>query len=119
MIAAVLRNLMSNAVKFTPEDGSITILTAIEGSNVHLGVSDTGIGMPPEEVDKIFTLESVKSLSGTDGETGTGLGLQVCKDFVEQLGGKISINSKPGEGTEFQVTLPISGPETPDPDSAR
>ncbi|MBT5159431.1 MAG: PAS domain-containing protein [Alphaproteobacteria bacterium] len=112
MIAAVFRNLMSNAVKFTPEGGSITIMTAIDGPQAVMGVSDTGIGMPPEEVEKAFTLERVKSLSGTDGETGTGLGLQVCRDFVEQLGGNISISSKQGEGAEFRVLLPVSGPET-------
>jgi signal transduction histidine kinase len=116
MIAAVLRNLMSNAVKFTPEGGSITIMTAIEEGQIIFGISDTGRGMPQEEVDKFFTLENVKSLSGTGGETGTGLGLQVCKDFVEQLGGNISIRSKPGEGTEFKVILPVSGPENPGSD---
>jgi signal transduction histidine kinase len=113
MIAAVVRNLTANAIKFTPEGGRITLELATEETQAVIKVADTGTGMPEEQVKYIFSLEGVNSTTGTGGETGTGLGLQVCKDFVEQLGGSISIISKPGEGTSFRVALPLSGPNEP------
>ena len=111
MIAAVLRNLLSNAVKFTPEGGTIALSAALDGRDFILGVTDTGIGMPPDQLEKLFSLENLNTLNGTLGEIGTGLGLQVCKDFVETLGGTISIDSKPAEGTSFRVVLPVAGPD--------
>jgi signal transduction histidine kinase len=111
MIAAVLRNLVSNAVKFTPRDGTVVLSTVNEGDQAVIGVTDTGIGIPADQIGKVFSLEKTESLAGTQGETGTGLGLRVCKDFVEQLGGTISIDSKPGAGTGFRVVLPVAGPD--------
>ena len=74
-------------------------------------VSDTGVGLSKEQTDKVFALDQKASTIGTAGERGTGLGLPLCKEMIERFGGKIWIESVPGEGTQFHFTLPIE-PET-------
>ncbi len=102
----VLRNLTSNAIKFTDKGGSITI-SAKPGSNAdaEISVRDTGIGIKPEKLDSLFKLGQSRSSDGTDGEKGTGLGLILCKEFIEKNGGQISVNSAVGEGTTFTLFL--------------
>lgn len=108
MIATVVRNLVSNALKFTLVGGEIEVggkANTID-KEVSLWVRDSGLGIPPEKMAAIFEAGKNKSVMGTDGETGTGLGLVICKDFVEKNGGSISVESKLGKGTEFTITLP-------------
>jgi two-component system sensor histidine kinase/response regulator len=107
-IAIVLQNLLSNAIKFTPKNGFITISlteTNIETGFVTIQVSDTGVGMEAEKLQKLFNTDSHFSTKGTEDEKGTGLGLLLCKEFVENNGGKITVASQKGEGTTFSFTV--------------
>ena len=108
MLSNILRNLITNAIKFTPQDGSIILSTKSDNSMIEITVSDTGVGMDTETQQKLFNIAGVDSQDGTDGEKGTGLGLILCKEFVEKHGGKIWVKSKLGKGSDFKFTLPIS-----------
>jgi PAS domain S-box-containing protein len=107
MLKTVLRNLVSNAIKFTNSGGSININAKENSVNVTISVSDNGIGIAPADLIKLFDISEVISTKGTAKETGTGLGLLLCKEFVEKHGGKIWIESISGKGSEFKFTLPI------------
>ncbi|MBK6345923.1 MAG: PAS domain S-box protein [Bacteroidales bacterium] len=110
MIHAVIRNLTSNAIKFTPENGSVEITArSIPGNLAEIAVSDTGIGIDPCNIKKLFRVETQHSTKGTRGETGTGLGLILCKEFIERNGGSIRVESEPGKGSRFIFTLPLAG----------
>jgi signal transduction histidine kinase len=111
MIQTVIRNLISNSLKFTPSGGKIEISSSTEYEVVKVTVSDTGVGIPAEQADKIFALDQKTSTNGTAGETGTGLGLPLCKEMIEQNGGKIWVESTPGEGSQFHFTLPTEQKE--------
>jgi signal transduction histidine kinase len=113
MVAAVLRNLLSNAVKFTPRGGGITVKAAPEGGMVRLSVTDTGVGMAPEELSRLFRIDVHFSRKGTEAESGNGLGLIVCREFVEKNGGRIQARSAPGEGSRFSFTLPSAASPRP------
>jgi signal transduction histidine kinase len=102
----VLRNLLSNAIKFTPEGGNITIYADQWKDHIELGVSDNGVGMTTQELDKIFDISSKHSTMGTNKEKGTGLGLILCKEFVERNQGTITAESQKHKGTTFKITLP-------------
>ncbi len=106
MAETVVRNLLSNAVKFTPEGGSVQVATRDNGTRVEIAVSDTGVGIGPEDCKKIFRIDSQHTTPGTAGERGTGLGLVLCREFVEQNGGTIRVESKEGTGSTFYVSLP-------------
>ena len=107
MLAGIIRNLVSNAVKFTPKGGSILISARSGNSNlVHISVKDSGIGMNKNMLDNLFCLDVNTKRSGTDGEYSTGLGLILCKDFIEKHGGKLWIDSEEGKGSTFHLTLP-------------
>jgi signal transduction histidine kinase len=105
MIQSVLRNLINNAVKFTPVGGTITITGKSENNSVTISISDSGSGIPQANRDRIFTLESVTT-PGTKDEAGTGLGLFLCKEFVERNKGKIWYETVEGQGTTFYFSLP-------------
>ncbi len=106
-IKTILRNLVSNALKFTKDGGKVTIAAkAHEEKYIQLTVTDTGVGMPEEVVEKIFRIDTKHSTQGTKGETGTGLGLVLCKEFAEKNGGSISVESIVDLGTTFKVILP-------------
>jgi signal transduction histidine kinase len=105
MINTVIRNLIANAIKFT-ETGSITIDAVQNDSETKVSIIDTGVGISVEKQGKIFDVMSSKSTQGTKGETGTGLGLIICKEFIEKHGGAISVSSEPGKGAVFYFTIP-------------
>src|SRR5664280_261297 len=107
MFKAVLRNLVSNAIKFTNPGGTISITAKQMNSNITISVSDNGIGIAPLNLMKLFEMAKVSTTKGTAEETGTGLGLLLCKEFVEKHGGKIWVESEVGKGSDFKFTLPI------------
>jgi signal transduction histidine kinase len=108
MLKTVLRNLVSNAIKFTNNGGAVNISAVENSGNVIISVSDNGIGIAPEDLVKLFDLSQVITTKGTAKETGTGLGLFLCKEFVEKHGGKIWVESEAGKGSDFKFTLPLS-----------
>lgn len=105
MIKLVLRNLVSNAIKFCTAGDSIYIKAEVEPGAVRVSVRDTGCGMNEENLRRLFILPSL-SVKGTKDEIGTGLGLALCREFVEKLNGKIQATSKEGEGSCFEFTVP-------------
>lgn len=105
MIFTVLRNLMSNALKFTESGGTVKISGSESGDKVKISVSDTGVGMSAEDRDKLFRLDEFHTTSGTEGEAGTGLGLIVCREFILIHGGDIEVESEKGKGSTFSFTL--------------
>jgi len=105
MINLVLRNLLSNAIKFTPESGHISVGFKEGGSFVEVYVKDSGAGMGVETINKI-SQNNYYSTKGTASESGTGLGLMLCKEFLAKNGGHLHINSKPGEGSVFSFIMP-------------
>ncbi|QIA07037.1 ligand-binding sensor domain-containing protein [Draconibacterium halophilum] len=109
MFSAIIRNLLANAIKFTHKDGEITVHITRENGWCVIKVKDYGIGISKENLDKIFTIENNVSSRGTGGEKGTGLGLVICKEFIERHGGQISVSSEVGKGSEFIFTLPLNG----------
>lgn len=107
-VTTVVRNLLSNAIKFTPEGGAINMNIEKEKAFVKVSISDTGVGMSPEVMDKLFRIDSKHSTKGTANEKGTGLGLILCKDFIEKNGGQIGVSSEINKGSVFYFTLPLS-----------
>lgn len=116
VIKLIIRNLISNAIKFTQPMGKIIVTAYKEKSRYFVSIEDNGVGMPKEKADKIFELSNNKSSYGTAGEKGTGLGLLICKEFVERSGGKIWVLSEVEKGTKFLFTIPVnkSNAKTPD-----
>jgi len=108
MLSTVLRNLVSNAVKFTESGGSVKVSAKIEEEYVKLSVLDTGIGIRESVQRKMFSLAESYTEKGTADEKGTGLGLVICKDLVEVHGGEISLQSTPGKGTVISFTIPVA-----------
>jgi signal transduction histidine kinase len=106
LLSAVLRNLISNSIKFTPEGGTITISLSSHYGDPMISVQDTGVGMSPEQANKLFSLNEHTTSLGTAKEHGTGLGLILCKEFVEKHGGSIMVKSTPNNGSTFSFTLP-------------
>jgi signal transduction histidine kinase/ligand-binding sensor domain-containing protein len=106
MLYVLLRNLVSNAMKFTPEGKSISIGAVHNKQGVEIKIKDEGVGMSEEEIGKIFMLDNPQVKRGTSSERGTGLGLLLCKKFIEANNGKLKIYSKEGHGSEFIVILP-------------
>ncbi len=111
MFHTILRNLVSNAIKFTSKGGSVTVRCCENGELVEFCVQDTGTGMPLEKVAQLFDPERTLSTVGTAKETGTGLGLLLCKEFVEKNGGAIRVESEEGKGSEFCFSLPRENPQ--------
>ncbi|MFH0736235.1 MAG: ATP-binding protein [bacterium] len=106
MLKSVIQNLINNSIKFTPEDGKITILVSERDGFHEISVLDTGVGISRENCSKIFSFETLNTTKSTNGEKGTGLGLLICKEFIERTDGKIWVNSELGRGTEFTFTIP-------------
>jgi signal transduction histidine kinase len=107
MVYTVLRNLMSNALKFIPKGGGHIEMSAQQkDTTIEVAVSDTGVGIPKEDLSKLFRIDIRYSHAGTDGEEGTGLGLILCKELVKKNRGTIGAESTVGQGTTFRFTLP-------------
>jgi signal transduction histidine kinase len=112
-IQTVLRNLISNAIKFTQHYGEISVKAQMDAGLVRISVSDNGSGMTKEMQKKLFRVDAVNSTPGTDGEKGSGFGLLLCKDLIERNGGTIWLESDKGKGSTFHFTLNVySGEET-------
>lgn len=107
MFDAVIRNLVSNALKFTPDGKTVVVTANTVGNFVEISVSDTGLGMKPDIVSKLFKLDQHVTTLGTTGEKGSGLGLILCKELVEKNGGKIGVESELNIGSRFFFTLPV------------
>ena len=108
MLNTILRNLISNAIKYSHEQGVITISTLINNEKVEIRISDTGVGMSKETLNGIFAIDTTTTTAGTANEKGTGLGLVLCKELIEVQGGSISVQSEKGLGSEFCITLPLA-----------
>ncbi|MCP5497770.1 MAG: HAMP domain-containing histidine kinase, partial [Leptospiraceae bacterium] len=109
MVTTTIRNLISNAIKFTKENGNINVYMEEQDDQITMIVSDTGIGIKKDNIKKLFQIDAGYSTKGTASETGTGLGLILCKEFVEKHGGKIWVESEEGKGSLFKFTLPRGG----------
>ena len=108
MLNTILRNIISNAIKFTGNGGIIHIYAEQNNSEVTISVSDNGTGISPEIISNLFDITKMHSSKGTANEKGTGLGLLICKTFVEKHGGWIWVESELGKGSAFKFTLPIN-----------
>ncbi|MFH0735912.1 MAG: HAMP domain-containing sensor histidine kinase [bacterium] len=108
MIDTIIRNLISNAIKFTNENGTIIIKIVENNNHVYLSIQDTGVGIPKNKIDKLFSLKENNSTRGTKNEKGTGLGLILCREFIEINGGKLITESTLGIGSTFTINIPKS-----------
>jgi len=107
MINLVVRNLVTNAIKFTGNGGLITISILLKDRFVEVTVADNGVGISDDLVDKLFIDNCFHSTYGTNREKGSGLGLALCKNFVERNGGTIRVESVLGDGSKFIFTVPL------------
>lgn len=107
-VRTILRNLVSNGIKFTKENGSVAISAYQKDNFVQVSVQDSGVGIGQENIDKLFRIDKNYTTQGTNKERGTGLGLILCKELVEKNGGKIWVESEFGKGTKFNFTLPAA-----------
>lgn len=106
MLRTILRNLISNAIKFTHENGQIILRAEQQDTDMIITVSDNGIGMSQEVVSRLWQIAELYTSPGTKGEKGTGLGLMLCKEFVEKHHGRIWVESEVGKGSDFKIALP-------------
>ena len=112
MVLSVLRNLITNAIKFTDEHGTVNVSLEYDGDEVLVTVEDTGIGISEQHAKHIFALDQKTSTPGTAGETGTGLGLPLSKEMVEKNGGRIWVEQTSDQGSTFAFTLPAINPNS-------
>ena len=112
LVNTILRNLLTNAIKFTYSGGKVVLSTEKKKEFLEISVSDTGVGIEPGNIDKIFKIDSKFSNLGTEKEKGTGLGLILCKEFVEKQGGTIWVESKLEKGSKFTFRLPLGKNDT-------
>ncbi|MFO8021098.1 MAG: HAMP domain-containing sensor histidine kinase, partial [Perlabentimonas sp.] len=108
MLLTIIRNLLSNAVKFTFDNGTIKIYTQISEGVCKLSISDNGVGISEENLEKLFKVDKDVRTYGTRNEKGSGIGLLLCKEFAELNGGTIVVESKPNEGSTFAITLMLA-----------
>lgn len=114
MTSTIIRNLVSNALKYTNEDGKILISSKSLDNFFMVKITDNGVGITKDRINKLFKIAETESTLGTQKEKGTGLGLILCKEFVEKNSGEIWVESKPNMGTTFSFTLPINSIEAKD-----
>ena len=107
MLDAILRNLISNAIKFTHQEGEIVISVDPESENCKITVADNGVGIKKDAIDKLFRIDASHKTTGTNQEIGTGLGLLLCKEFIDKHNTKIWVESEVGKGSKFYFTIPL------------
>ena len=107
MLDTIIRNLVSNAIKFTAENKQIFIGSSVKNNECIIEVKDEGVGIAPENISKLFRVDQKVSTEGTNNEKGTGIGLVLCKEFVDKHNGKIYVESTLGKGSTFYVALPL------------
>ena len=112
-VIQVLTNLVANAIKFTPAGGAVEVTAGVDGDRMRVTVRDTGVGIPANELSKLFQRFSQLDMSVTRQSGGTGLGLSICKALVEAHGGEIGVTSEPGTGSTFWFALPLQRQATP------
>ena len=108
MLSTVIRNLVSNAIKFSDLEKTITVSAVVVDECIEIRIKDQGMGMSKETINKLFKIDQHLTQPGTAGETGTGLGLIICNEFVQKNNGTIRVDSKPGEGSTFIISLPFN-----------
>lgn len=108
MIYTILRNLLTNALKYTHRNGEIHVRIEEEKNFCILSIKDTGIGIPAEKIKSVFSIDTVHKTKGTDQEPGTGLGLILCNELIKKHGGRIEVESEAGKGSLFRVFIPLS-----------
>ncbi|MBM3435819.1 MAG: PAS domain S-box protein, partial [Bacteroidetes bacterium] len=113
MVKAVIRNLLTNAIKFTYNGGRVEVSTKNTGKFIEVCFADTGKGSEPENLERLFRIDDQYKTPGTVNEEGSGLGLILCKEFIEKNGGKIWVESEPGTGSRFKFTLQAENPAEP------
>jgi len=112
ILQTVLRNLVSNAIKFTPEGGKVILSAKVDDDKkIEISIRDTGIGMSKAMVDNLFRVDVKTNRLGTNNEPSSGLGLLLCKEFIEKYGGKLWVESEEGKGSTFYFTIPLHVPE--------
>lgn len=111
MLMTILRNLISNSIKFTHSEGRIDILTVRNQEFIEITISDNGVGMNEGKRNELFKLGTNTRTNGTENESGSGIGLILCKEFIEKHGGKIWVESEKGKGSDFKFTLPLKQSE--------
>lgn len=114
MYKAIMRNLISNAIKFTQKNGQINIYAEKDHTNTIITVSDNGIGIDKDMIPKLWEFSNSYSTKGTNNEKGTGFGLTLCKELIKKHGGQIWIESEVGKGSNFKFTLPMKNKNTTD-----
>lgn len=107
MLSFIIRNLLSNAIKFTQRGGSITVSSRIKNNQAQICVIDSGVGMSKEVMAQLFKIDACLTNNGTENEMGTGLGLILCKEFIQKNGGKIEVESELNKGSIFRLGLPV------------
>ena len=108
MFETIIRNLANNAVKFTPKSGRITIpARTVSKTQLEISVKDTGIGMSKHLISNLFRLDIKTGREGTAGESSTGLGLIICRDFIQRHNGKLWVESEEGKGSTFFFNIPV------------
>ncbi len=110
MIKTVLRNLLSNAVNFTESGGSVTLESELEGNELIISVKDNGVGINPDSIHKLFRIDEKVISRNTEGGKGTGLGLILCREFIEKNGGNMWVQSEVSKGSIFSFSLPVLPP---------
>lgn len=111
MTNTIIRNLLSNALKYSDAGGKIEILSRVFNKMAFISVRDDGVGMTMEQLDQLWSVNTIHTTYGTRDEKGSGLGLLLCKEFIEKQGGQISVNSEKGKGSEFTFSLPLEKQE--------
>lgn len=111
ILKTVLHNLLTNAIKFTPNGGTVSISSELEDNRIKIRVSDTGIGIPEENIPKLFDEKQFFTTPGTSNESGSGLGLLLCKKFVQASQGEIRVESRQGKGSTFTIEIPAGKDE--------
>ena len=106
MFKTIMRNLISNAIKFTKRDGEVKVYADQNSEGTTITVSDNGIGMEEDKIAQLWNSETLQTTRGTENEKGAGIGLMLCKELVEMHGGKIWVESRVGKGSDFKFTIP-------------